>query len=90
MSTTAARKLWPLSSGGTGEILGTHRGSGVSPRGRGRADLGLAAQMRLLGARKDRRTTVRVLAVAPSGEQGRPGRERGLVTQLLLTFPSPA
>lgn len=48
------------------------------------------AQMRLLGARKDRRTTVRVLAVAPSGEQGRPGRERGLVTQLLLTFPSPA
>ena len=46
--------------------------------------------MRLLGARKDRRTTVRVLAVAPSGEQRRPGRERGLVTQLLLTFPSPA
>ncbi|XP_055283661.1 WAS/WASL-interacting protein family member 3-like [Moschus berezovskii] len=35
--------------------------------------------MRLLGGRKDRRTTVRVLAVAPSGEQGRPGRERGLV-----------
>lgn len=46
------------------------------------------AQMRLLGAGRtggppsaSRR--------GPSGEQRRPGRERGLVTQLLLTFPSP-
>lgn len=44
MSTTAARKPWPLSSGGTGEILGTHRGPEMSPRGRGRADLGLAGR----------------------------------------------
>lgn len=34
-STTAARKPWPLSTGGTGELLGTHRGPGVSPRGGG-------------------------------------------------------
>ena len=34
---------------------------------------------------------VRVLAVAPSGQQGRQGGEVGvLVTPLLLTFPSPA